>query len=182
MTAVVFPEGHIQHPMQRVLNAPMAPYRLGQAPHVLPEGGDVVAHFGGDLVTHVTFAFHPRDPLEILPLLRLGQGREVGHQLITSHLDPAMGLAPSPSARSKERRSVLPSSPTPSPLATSTTACIHRAKPPCRALGERLIRTIRMQSCEGTPLANGKYFRSQLSFSCPKVSMTYQPSATLIIA
>jgi hypothetical protein len=54
---------------------------------------------------------------------------------------------------------------TTSPLATSTTACIHRTKHPWRALGEGLIMTIQMQSCEGTPLANGKYFRSQLSGS-----------------
>src|ERR687896_2579285 len=68
----------------------MAPHRLGQASDILPEGGDVIAHFGGDAVTQVTFAFHPRDPLEVLPLLRLGQGTEVGHQLIAPYLDPAM--------------------------------------------------------------------------------------------
>jgi hypothetical protein len=60
----------------------------------------------------------------------------------------------------KDRRIVLPSMATTSPWATSTTACIHRAKHPWRALGKRLIRTIRMQSSEGTPLANGKYFRN----------------------
>jgi hypothetical protein len=41
---------------------------------------------------------------------------------------------------------------------------------------------IRMQSCEGTTLANGKYFRSQSSFAFPKVSMDSQPSAPLIAA
>src|SRR5882672_9275613 len=92
-----------------------------------------------------------------------------------------MWIAACPLARSKERRSVLPS------IATTPSMCCARlavqaTKQAWKASGSRAAKTSPKVSCDGTPSLNGRKRRRNSSFILPNVDTSTQESAPQITA
>lgn len=94
-TAIVFPKGNVQNPMQAILNAPVFPFDVQEVSGIIRQAGDVEAGLPFHSVAQVTLTVNANQRLQLGPELPVARELETflaGDSPAPAYLGPAVAF------------------------------------------------------------------------------------------